>query len=193
LDVSAYYISWKDIQLQLQDPASGQGYTTNGGRARSQGLEFSANARPITGLSLGGWVVWNDAKLTEAFPANSAAYGLAGDRLPTGSRFSANVSVDQTLPLSDRVTGFVGASVSYVGDREGVFGTPTAPERQVYPAYARTDIRVGVEYDSWQTNLFITNIADRRGELTGGVGTYPPFAFTYIQPRTIGITVQKVF
>lgn len=194
LDVSTYYIAWKDIQVQLLNPnPPGQTYTINGSRAKSEGFEFSVNSNPVAGLNLAGWVVFDDAELTEPFPANSSAYGVAGDRLPTGSRFSANASVDETFPLWRSMTGVAGASVSYIGEREGVFGTPAAPERQTYPAYARTDLHAGIKYESWQTNLFVTNLADKRGELTGGIGTFPPFAFTYIQPRTIGLMVQKEF
>lgn len=193
IDAAVYQINWKDIQVQLLDGQSQQNYTTNGSRAKSQGIELSQNWSPLSGLSLTGWAAWNDAKLTEPFPTNSTAYGLSGDRLPYGSRFSANASVQQDFPIWNRLTGSCGASVSYVGEREGVFGTVAAPERQIYPAYSRVDLHAGVKSDSWQANLFVTNLTDRRGELTGGVGTFPPFAFTYIQPRTAGVTLLKEF
>jgi iron complex outermembrane receptor protein len=196
IDASVYYIDWKDIQLSLLNPATYLGYDANAGSAKSQGVELSIQSRPLTGLTIAGWVVWNDAKLTEAFPASSSAaggaFGADGDRLPYSSRFSGNLSVDQQFPLSNNVTGFVGGSVSYIGDRQGVFVGAGDP-RQTFPGYAKTDLRTGAKYNSWTFNLSVNNLADKRGVLGGGLGTVPPFAFNYIQPRTVGLSVVKLF
>jgi iron complex outermembrane receptor protein len=192
IDASLYRINWKNIQFF--EIANGFGFTTNGSAAKSQGIELSVQARPVTGLTIGGWVAWDDAVLTQAFPTGSTAYGVAGDRLPYSSRFSGNLSVDQEFPLWREVTGFVGSSVSYVGDRVGEFsGAPPPPGRQDLPAYARTDVRAGAKYDSWTINLFVNNVADQRGLLSGGINTSPAFAFIYIQPRTAGLSVAKTF
>jgi outer membrane receptor protein involved in Fe transport len=192
-DASAYYIDWKNIQVFLVDPLSQNGYNSNGSRAKSQGLELSFDSQPLRGLNVAGWVAWNDAVLTEPFPLTSSAFGASGDRLPYSSRFSSNLSVEDEFPLYNTITGFAGASVSYVGSRLGVFGTPAAPQRQTFPDYVQTDLRTGVKYDSWTVNLFLNNATNRRGVLTGGVGTTFPYAFTYIQPRTIGLSASKSF
>jgi iron complex outermembrane recepter protein len=189
-DVSLYHIDWKNLQLELLTPKDA-GYTSNASRAKSQGVELSVDSRPLSSLKIAAWVALNDAVLTEPFPSNSSSYGVAGDRLPYGSRFSGNFSIDQTFPVTATVKGFVGGSVSYVGDREGQF-TGSAL-RQTFPAYAKTDVRAGVSYESWTGNLFVTNLADKRGLLTGGIGTFNPIAFDYIQPRTIGLSVSKTF
>src|SRR5690606_8685592 len=61
LDASLYHIDWKDIQLSLLN--GGFTFTTNGSRARSQGLELAVKARPLAGLTVAGWTVWNNAEL----------------------------------------------------------------------------------------------------------------------------------
>jgi iron complex outermembrane recepter protein len=193
LDASLYHIDWKAIQLQLLNPATGLSYNFNGSRAKSQGIELSLQSRPLTGLTVGAWVVWDEAVLTEPFPATSTAYGLGGDSLPYGSRFSGNVSAEQDFPIAANTTGFVGAMESYVGDRQGVFTAAASVPRQYYPAYAKMDLRAGVKYESWTADLYVNNATDKRGELSGGVGQFPPFAFTYIQPRTVGISLGKNF
>ena len=190
-DVSVYYINWRDIQLSLSDPQSGFGYTANGGHAKSQGVEFSVEARPLVGLTIATWVAWNDAVLTQDFPTTSTAVGVEGDRLPNSSRLSGNLSLQKDFPLMDRIAGFVGGQVSYVGNREGVFRDSAT--RQYLPAYARTDLRAGAKYDSWTLNLFVNNVADRRGLLTGGLDLIPDYAFSVIPPRTFGLSVAKTF
>lgn len=195
VDASLYYIDWKDIQISLVDPTSGISFIGNGSRAKSQGLELSVVLRPLTGMTLATWVAWDEAVLTRAFPSTSSAYGAEGDRLPYSSRFSGNISLQQDFPLSSQLTGFVGGTVSYVGDRESEFAQvfTGSTQRQNLPAYAKADLRAGARYESWTVNLFINNVADRRGLLSGGLGSYPPFAFQYIQPRTVGLSVAKTF
>jgi outer membrane receptor protein involved in Fe transport len=191
IDASLYYIEWKDIQISVTDPVSRAAYFTNGSRARSEGIELSAESRPLTGLTIAAWAAWNDAELTEDFPATRTAYGVAGDRLPYSSRFSGNLSVDQDFPLARGLVGFAGASVSYIGEREGIFRS--SPQRQLFPSYAQTDLRFGAKYDAWTVNAFITNVADKRGVLRGGLDSFRPTYFTYIQPRTVGLSLSRTF
>ena len=191
LDASVYYIDWQDIQLSVLDPVSRLSYTTNASRARSRGVELSAEAKPLEGMTIAAWTAWNDAELTEAFPPTSLSFGRAGDRLPYTSRFSGHLSFDQAFSLSNAMTGFVGGSLSYIGDRKSVF-TGSAV-RQEFPSYTQFDVRAGLELGSWAASLFVNNVADERGMLSGGLGTAYPFAFSYIQPRTLGLTVTRTF
>jgi len=190
-DASAYYISWKDIQLGLIAPVSGAAYYANGSGAKSQGLELSLQAKPVRGFTAAAWVTWNEAVLTQDVPLASSVYGIAGDRLPDSSRFSANLALDEEFSLTGRMTGFVGGTLSYVGGREGIF--TTTPERAYFPPYAKTDLRAGVKFDTWALNLYVNNLTDRRGVLSGGFGTDNPVAFFYIQPRIAGLSVTKTF
>ncbi len=189
LDASVYYIDWKDIQLNLIVPLGS--YITNTSSAKAQGVELSAEVRPKTGLTIAAWVAYNDAKLTADFPATSTAFGFDGDRLPYSSRVSGNFSIDQEFPLSAQMTGFAGGSVSYVDNRLGVFWAGTT--REPLPAYTKVDLRAGVRYDSWTANLFVTNATDERGLLAGGLGSFPPYGYSFIQPRTVGLTLTKSF
>src|SRR5262249_19240344 len=68
-DASLYYIDWVDIQVFALDPTTGIGYNTNGGRAKSEGVELEVQSKPVKGLKLGAWVAWNDAVLTQSFPS----------------------------------------------------------------------------------------------------------------------------
>lgn len=189
-DASIFYIDWQDIQLQVFVPALSRSVYTNVSRAKSQGVELSLESKPVEGMTVSGWVVRNDAELTEDFPVGSLARGAAGDRLPTSSRLSAYLSLDQEFPLGSRFTGFLGAAVSYLGDRKGVFTAGSAP-RQTFPSYTKVDLTAGARDESWSVNLFINNAGDKRGVLLGD----PALSTTayYIQPRTIGMSVAKSF
>jgi len=190
-DASLYRINWKDIQLTLIDPNS-ISYGANGSSAKSEGVELSLEAKPRAGLTVAGWVDYSNAVLTESLGANSTAYGPAGSRLPYGTRFSGNVSLKQAFAVTDRATGYIGGSVNYVGDRLGNFLGTNAP-RQVYPGYVKADINGGVNFGPWTGNVYVNNLTDKRGLVGGGAGTSPSFAFYYIQPRTIGVSLARQF
>jgi dipeptidyl aminopeptidase/acylaminoacyl peptidase len=71
-------------------------------------------------------------------------------------------------------------------------GTCMQPD-QDFPAYAQSDFSAGVRDKSWKANLFVSNIADKRSILNGGLGNPNPAAFEYIQPRTVGQYVSESF
>jgi len=118
-------------------------------------------------------------------------FGHSGDRLPSSARFSGNISLNQVFTLTDTLTGYIGGSVSYVSNRDGVFASIYGTgQRQIYPAYAKADLVAGLKYDHWALNLFANNITDRRGQLAGGLGTgFDPNGFILIQPRLIGMSL----
>jgi outer membrane receptor protein involved in Fe transport len=196
-DMSVYYIDWKDIQLGLLAP-NGFPYNGNAGDAKSKGVELALEGRPVEGLTLSGWVAWNDATLKEGFPAGARAYAVAGDRLPYSSRWSGKLSADANFPLTDAIRFFAGASLTYVGGRLGEFvATPAeVPLRQKYPAYAQADLNLGIEVGNWRLMGFVNNVADRRGLVGGGYAnptTANPNWLTYTQPRTIGLSIDWKF
>lgn len=197
-DVSVYHIDWKDIQVTQVVPSGTFNYNSNASRARSRGVELAFQSTPLDGLTLALWGAWTDAELREGFSALSAVYGATGDRLPYSSRFSGRFSVDQQLLVTNTLTAFVGASVTYVGDRKGEF-VPTpqeSPLRQTYPAYAQADLHAGVKSQDWRVGVFAQNITDKRGIIGGGYNnqtTFNPFWFNYVQPRTIGVSVERTF
>jgi iron complex outermembrane recepter protein len=188
-DVAAYYIDWRDIQYNGR--VGGFGYLANGGDAKSQGVELAVTQRPWTGMTLTGWVAYNDAQLTTPFPTGTTSFGVTGNRLPYVSRWSGNLSAEQEFPLTSNMRGLFGASVTHVGDRLGIF-QPTAL-RQDFPAYTSVDVHAGVRRDSWSVNMFANNVGDKRGVLSGGRGYLNPIAFNYIQPRTVGLAISRTF
>jgi iron complex outermembrane recepter protein len=196
LDASAYYIDWRDIQVSLYNPINYFSYYTNGGTAKSQGLELSAQARPTQGLRLSAAASLGDAVLTQTLPPTSNDFGLAGDRLPYSSRFSGNLTADQDIVHAASMTGFIGASLDYVGLRLGAFQCCATQPRLQFPAYALINLHAGARYESWTVNLFVNNLADKRAILGTGpsyaLGSTGTLAYV-VQPRTVGLSVAKNF
>lgn len=198
-DVSLYRINFLGIQNEFQNPSTYLTYTANAGSARSQGLEVSMQAKPVTGLDTSAWVVFSNAYLTN-IPYGVILAGVperVGDQLPDSDRFSANFSFNYQFPIVSELAGFFGGEVSYIGERAGPYA---AAPRVTYPAYSKTDVRAGIKHDSWTINAYVGNVTDRRGIVSSDAQSMivmppqtAPYNRYYIQPRTIGISVARTF
>lgn len=193
VDASLYYINWKNIQLTLSTPDNFT-YASNGGAAKSEGVELSVTAIPVKGLSLTGWATYQDAELTTAFPSNSLkAVGQSGDRLPFSSRFSSYIAATKSVSLTNTMDGFFTAAFNYIGDRVGPFGG--SETRQIFPAYTKVNLSTGVDFDNWTATAYVDNVANTRGLVNGGIfyAGPSPAARIYITPRTFGMSLVKNF
>jgi outer membrane receptor protein involved in Fe transport len=192
-DTSVYYIDWKDIQLQLVDPNDVTvKYTLNAGKAKSEGVELALTLAPVKVLEFSAWADFNEAELTSV-PPNSLLTARPGDRLPYSARWTGGLSLDQKFTFTGSLTGFVGASLTYVGDRMGQFVQGSA--QGTFPSYVQADMRGGVAFNQWRVDTFIDNLADRRGVLRNGNDSLMslPYRVTYIRPRSYGISVTRSF
>lgn len=199
LDIAAFQIDWKDIQLSNTDAVTQLTFLSNGGKARSRGLEAAGVWRPMPGLTVDANATYTDAELVENLPVgNNTLTGAKGDRLPFTPKWASSISVQQDFDLSDKLTAYVGASYAYIGERWSVFKTnaPAATRpRYTIPSYTTVDLRAGLNYDrAWDVTLFVRNLFDKDGIITSGNrnGTNTPTA-RFVQPRTIGVTLGASF
>ena len=187
LDVSLFYIDWTDIQLSVVDQATTQTYYTNGGKATSKGVETSLQWRPADGLSVAWNASYTRAELEQDLPNGN--YGRKGDRLPFSPEFSSSLNVTQDFPLGS-LYAFVGAGVTYVGDRVGTFSSSSAVRRFTMPSYTTVDLRAGVEGEQWAVTMYLKNAGDEYGFLSGTARNATTgqslYGASVIQPRTVG-------
>ena len=193
IELAAYHISWKDIQLF--EVVNQIGININGGKARVNGLEFAGALRPVPGLTLSTNGAYTSAKLLD--DTTTDAGGLAGDPLPFVPKWSGAIHGDYEFPLSPTLDGFVGASLDYIGARHGALNDrhPDGSLARV-PGYTEVDLRAGVNFGGFTVEAFAHNLFDKRGltdvggfnATTTGVPAGAASAAA-IRPRTIGLTL----
>ncbi len=192
LDVSAFYLDWQNIQLNAV--VNGVGVNANGGSAVSKGVEFSLTATPSAGLTLAANGTLNSAHLTADTPA--IVGGLKGDRLPYAPKWALTLSGDYERPLGDRLDGFAGATVAFVGPQGADFDTgyqAAFGHRINLPSYTRLDVRAGLRRDGWVVEAYVKNATNALGVLfTSSYGFVPNNALgiTPTRPRTIGAEIR---
>lgn len=196
IDVAAFYIDWKDIQvLAVFQSSTGVPYTVvgNAGAAKSQGGEWSFTYTPLKGLRISDAGAYTDAHLTADAPGLRA---FSGNRLPNVPKWSNALNVDVETPLADNVKGFAGVSWVYTGKRVGGFNSNPAFANQIpLPSYSTINGQAGVEFGRYSASLYVRNLANERGfntfdynngyNLTGNA--------QIIQPRTVGIKLSAKY
>jgi iron complex outermembrane recepter protein len=192
IDVAAFHVDWKDIQLV--EAIGGFNFNGNGGTARSQGLEWTFGYIPVHGLTLAWTGAYTDAKLTSDAPGVG---GVSGDRLPYAPKFDTSIDGEYEWAAFSSFKGFVGATWSYIGTRSTDFGssadaTPVQVDLSSYNTFAA---RIGLENDHYRVTLYGKNLSDSRGITSYQSSGAPDMGgeITVIQPRTVGVTLSAKF
>ncbi len=193
LDAAAYYLDWEDIQLLAV--INGVGLNANGATATSQGLEFTATARPSAGLTLILNGAYTDASLTQ--DTDPIVGGLDGDPLPFVPDWSLGLGVDYEWTVLGDSTAYIGGHVGYTGKRTAEFSTRASDgSLRVVESYTTVDVRGGMDRGRWNFEAFCKNLTDERG-INDIIpeGNYPNGAIGLgvIRPRTIGLSVGTRF
>jgi iron complex outermembrane receptor protein len=193
LDVAAFFLDWKDIQLFAV--VNDVGINANGGTAESKGLEFSAAMRATEGLSLNFTGAYTDAYLTE--DTDPVVGGLDGDPLPWVPEWSLALGADYEWSVLGDSTAYVGGQVAYTGDRTADFSIRDADgDIREAEAYTTVDLRTGLLRENWSIELYAKNVTDEQGiNDILPEGAYPngAVAIGIIRPRTIGLSLGLRF
>jgi iron complex outermembrane recepter protein len=190
-DADIFDVEWRDIQLfaVFGDFAG----ITNGGRARSQGVEGGVHYVPVTGLTVSFNGAYTNARLTQDTPASFG--GLAGAQLPLTPYFAGTLGAAYERPLWANVSGFGGIDWHYDGSRLSDFLGGGAP-RVVLPSYSLVNLRAGLKLPSYTFTAYVKNAGNVRAinSVTAEPGSSPAALSAAIAtPRTIGVTIAASF
>ena len=190
LDLAGFLTQWNNVQLL--EIVNNFAVNGNGGKARSDGVEWDATLVPIHGLTVTLTGAYTDAKLTSDAPAVGAANG---DRLPWIPKLSATLDGEYDFRAFGETTAFVGGTWSYVGDRASDF-TGVVGAQETAPSYNTVNLQAGLDYRRWRAEVFAKNVGDSRGIVNLGIvgavvgGNQ---GAVIIQPRTVGVALSARF
>jgi outer membrane receptor protein involved in Fe transport len=215
INADVYRIDWKDPQFTVALPlgCGGVPFITNVGQARSEGVEFEAQARLFRGLSANVAFGYGDARYTEdAVPVLKVPTLVVArkDQKFTTPPWTLQVGARYDAQIATNIRGYVRADWRYIRGYKGTAAqTPGvaayAPDA-LFPNVQRTNMRIGVEYGDFDINVFANNLFDsNKGNRTGGrsacavatgaacttFGGYNPyFTVTPVNvPRQIGVQI----
>jgi len=190
INLAAFYINWKDVQLDASaGPPSNALYIANGGKAVSKGLEGSVAYTLTSHWQFGNTVAYTDAHLTQDAPA---AGGVSGEQLPGSARWTASVTTEYSHPLRDNLALLAGAAYRYrdylVNNLRGSFYGPEPIQPQ-----NRVDAHIGLTLGPVDTRLYGKNIFNNRsyvGYFGTNLALQNATMLVPTEPRTIGLSVD---
>lgn len=186
IDIAAYQIDWRDLQVQtFVNGVSGIG---NAGKARSRGLEFGSVLRPVKDLTLRIAASLIEAQLTEDSPGLG---GVSGERLPTAPKTAASLNARY-----DFGTRFVAANLGHTGSRTVSFNANPGTPNYRLPSYTTLDLNAGMTLGAIDVGVYLRNVTDARGQVSASTqlaGLGNPVTVNFIRPRTLGVTASMSF
>lgn len=206
VDAAAFHINWKNIQLFAI--VNNFGVNVNGSSAKSDGVEFTAAARPLPGLEFSANGAYTNARLTGATP--DTVGGRKGDQLPFTPKLSVSLNGDYTWRLNGDARAHVGASLRHLSGQTANydidFVTAFGRQRHVRP-YNVVDLNAGVTFGRFGLEAYVKNLGNSHGvtSVTGltvfgqtpdtGFPIFPNGAIGtgIIRPRTVGLTLGVNF
>ena len=202
IDLAVFDIDWKDVQILglVQTPTGPIGINGNSGSAKSKGIEWTFDWRPIDNLSIALLGAYTNAKLSSDAPGIG---GNNGDELPYVPKVSATLNADYAWHAFGEFNAFAGGSLTYTGEQFTDFSPLTDPAVQPQvseshvrlPGYNTLKFQLGIDDGRYSAELFMNNVTNKRAISTysnqGGLNQ-TGVAFV-IQPRTIGVQVGAKF
>ena len=197
LDVAAFYIDWKDLQVNLNlnvyDPGCPSAVTTNAGNATVKGGEVQFTSRPTDWFLVAASGTYTRARLGR--PPAGASIGNEGDPLQNAPEWQGTLSSELTFPvLRGDYRGALRADASYYGWQISNQAVASNPFFYV-PAHALVNLRMTLrpKKADWAVELFLENALNR--QIFYGAQAYfgePNTNQTLVgRPRQFGITLRK--
>ncbi|MFC4309497.1 TonB-dependent receptor [Steroidobacter flavus] len=191
LNATVFYIDWDDIQSNVVSPQN-IAYLTNGGKARSKGVELETTVRPTSGLTFGLSGAYTDATILSGA---AALGGLNGDRISYIPKWSGALMADYRFDVFSDWEMQLNGGYRYSGSRFSTLEhNATAQEAE---AYGIVDATVALTNQRWSVQLFAKNLTDERAFLSPMAqrrGTAVLYYVTPInEPRTLGVSVDVRF
>jgi|HubBroStandDraft_1064217.scaffolds.fasta_scaffold04500_4 iron complex outermembrane receptor protein len=203
---SIYYIDWSNIQTSVNLPSCATSFTTNRGKAVSEGFDLQVQAIVADGLTVNATVGYTDAYYPNAAfgaPSNGVTplLNAAGDKLPNVLPWTAAIDVNYSWDISGLWRGAQSYfrvdyrwldAANALNPNVAGFNVETGPYQN--QAYGLLNLRLGAVHEGLDLSIYLNNATNAHPIL--GVKDQAGDALLYataIQPLTTGVTALYRF
>jgi outer membrane receptor protein involved in Fe transport len=197
---SIFYINWSNIQTTVSLPSCATGFTTNRGKAVSQGFDLQLEAIVADGLTVNASVGYTDVYYSNAAfgaPSNGVTplLNAAGDKLPNVLPWTAAIDLNYSWNISELWNGaqpyfrvdyrWLDAANALDPNVAG-YNPFTAQQNQ---AYGLLNLRLGAVHEGMDLSIYVNNATNAHPIL--GVASDGFDALLYaraLRPLTAGVT-----
>jgi iron complex outermembrane recepter protein len=190
LNATAFYMEFKDLQVQTRDVVTNAFTVSNAGSVVSQGLELEATAQPVDGLTLGG----NLAVIDAQYGDDVSEASLRSQHLGQSPRYVGQAFVTYTRPITADWAATANVNARYLSRYNA---NTTLLPGNVQEAYTTvnarlsiTDAERGLTFGLWGNNLTDEYYGALRSAYPNQAGAFALFPG---EPRMWGVDVRKTF
>jgi outer membrane receptor protein involved in Fe transport len=196
---SAFHIDWSNIQQNVLPPACGASFTSNLGKATSNGADLVVNALLADSLKLGLSLGYTDARNKSTIASGNLLSVRSGDQInPFSAPWTIVPSLDYSFHIADHYQGYVRLDDEYHSKNPGSFGVqdPNNASFQPWfianPSTNELNVHVGTAWDGWDLAIYALNALNSHPVLfdTQNSPVGPPASANTIRPLTIGISAN---
>ncbi len=184
LNVAAFHIDWKNVQLTRRNSIST--YTDNTGDARSRGVEVELTVAPTDGLTFGVSPAYTKARLVSVLPGATVQPG----DLPGSPKWSVSDFIQASKRFGDEMEAFVRLDHRYVGSKRTQLEVVSYAPAGRTDAYHLVNLRIGATIRNYEANLFVDNLTNNDASLAPRILASTPDDTIRQRPRTIGALLR---
>lgn len=216
VNTSVYMLDWDNLQRNVQlsqfNGACNILIPANVGKVEIKGFELEMIYVPVDSVTLNVAVGYTDAQVGETVAGVNDSLGRPlekGDAIENVAPWTASVGAEVRFTLGalnsllgTESMGFARVDWRYaderlgtnIGDRASLSADPIRSQFISDP-YDLTDIRLGLNNDSWSASLYVSNVFNDKAMFESFRQTWLPNQriVSVNQPRTVGFTVKKRF
>lgn len=198
-NIAAYYIDWKDIQVQANRVSDSIQFATNIGGAESYGLEYEIIARPVQGLSLALNGSFNRAKVTDLTSVEAAISGAVLNARLASPRFQGSGTLRYDFGIGNGRNAFAAVNVSHAGSFPNQFpnvpGNPNAvsPTYDFTEAWTNVNLYAGAKFRSLDVTAYVENLFNDKSITYVHPEAFLDGRYARLRPRTIGVRANYRF
>ena len=195
VDVSVFWIDWKNIQISGAFAGNNFTYIGNAGAAKSRGVELTTRLSPVTNLQLGFNAAYTKAEIDSVPTGVSYSTGYQLAQVP---KLSWSLTADYDWILTSDWKGHVGGALrwngqEWTGSAEHGAGAIPIIEAQ---SYTVLNLNASVAQGNITYRAFANNATNEHAILGAAFNAASPAsgANVYVmQPRTVGLGVDVRF
>jgi len=203
-NITGYHMIWDNIQIEAEDPQTNIFTLSiiNFPEAELNGIEAFFNLVPVEGMSITANVGYSDAALSKTavlFPGSDGEkIAASGEQLPLMPDWKGSLAVDYYFQqeILGGLTPSVHLAYTYTGDSlnslKGIQSIEFDNPVRNQPSYSLTNLRFGLETDSWSAAIYVDNVFDKYAQQFFN-DRWAQTRLTVNQPRSVGITYRKNF
>lgn len=198
-NLAAYYIDWRNIQVQANRVSDQVQFATNIGAAESYGAEFELFLRPFSSLSLALNGSFNEATVTQLTASEAAISGATlGTRLAS-PHFQGAATLRYDFAVGSELSPFLAANVAHVGSFPNQFpntpGAPAVPSPtfDYTEAWTNVNLYAGIKRGNLDVTGYVENVLNDDKITYIHPESFLDARYARMRPRTIGIRVGYRF